>query len=106
VGVNAAVVLTTLGTRHDAVALARRLVEAGLAACVQLLPVDSVYRWKGALAEEAEILLLVKIAAERYAEVEAEIRAGHPYETPEVVMLPVTAGLPAYLGWISEVAGG
>jgi periplasmic divalent cation tolerance protein len=68
---------------------------------VQMLPIDSVYRWKGAVVEEGEILLLVKIAAERYAEVQAEILAGHPYETPEVVLLPVAAGLPAYLEWLA-----
>jgi periplasmic divalent cation tolerance protein len=105
-GVKGAVVLTTVGTREAAGVLARRLVEGGLAACVQMLPMDSVYAWKGSLVEEPEILLLVKIVASRYAEVEAEIAAGHPYDTPEIVMLPLSAGLPTYLDWVAEQAGG
>jgi periplasmic divalent cation tolerance protein len=100
VGVSAGVVLTTVGNREDAARLARRLVEEDLAACVQMLPIDSVYRWQGEVVEDAEILLLVKIAAGTYAEVEAAIAAGHPYKTPEILMLPVAAGLPAYLAWL------
>lgn len=105
-GVTAAVVLTTVGTKAQGAALARRLVERGVAACVQMLPIESVYRWKGAVAEESETLLLVKLAAERYPEVEAEILSAHPYETPEILMLPVTAGLPAYLAWLGEAPDG
>jgi periplasmic divalent cation tolerance protein len=99
----AAVVLTTVGSQEAASSLARRLVEAGLAACVQLIPIESVYRWEGEVVEEGEVLLLVKIRRARYDDVEQAILDGHPYETPEVVMLPVEAGLPAYLSWLAEV---
>ena len=101
--VRAAVVLTTVGTRDDARRLARSLVEARLAACVQVVPIESTYRWQGDVVEEGEVLLLVKTREDRYEALERAILAQHPYETPEVVMLPVRAGLPAYLSWLDGV---
>ena len=103
---DAAVVLTTVASRDDARTIARRLVESGLAACVQALPIESTYRWKGEVVEEFELLLLVKTRRELYEQVEQAVTAAHPYETPEVVMLPVVAGLPAYLAWLVESTAG
>jgi periplasmic divalent cation tolerance protein len=98
----ACVVLTTVGSRADADALAEAVVEGRLAACVQMVPIDSVYRWDGEVVRDTEVLLLVKTTADRYPELEAAIEEIHPYQTPEVVALPVLDGLPAYLTWIRD----
>lgn len=90
-----------------AAALARALVEARLAACVNRVPaVASTYRWQGQLVEETEALLLIKTTAARYPELAAKILELHPYSIPELIALPVDQGLPEYLGWvISETSG-
>jgi periplasmic divalent cation tolerance protein len=99
---NALLVLTNLPDATTARQLATHLVEQRLAACVNILaPCRSVYRWQGALEEADEIPLLIKTSAARYADLEAAIRAAHPYELPEIVAVPVTHGLPAYLGWVA-----
>jgi periplasmic divalent cation tolerance protein len=99
---DAIVVLTTTETPEDAERLARLLVEGGLAACVQVLPpMVSIYRWQGSVERAAENLLLVKTRRELYGAVEAEIKAHHPYQTPEIMALPVESGLADYLGWLA-----
>ena len=95
-----AVISTTLATAADAKTLARALVEARLAACVQIMPVASVFRWEGAVEEAFEQLLLCKIAAADFPKVEAAIRARHAYEVPEIVMAPIMAGHAPYLAWL------
>jgi periplasmic divalent cation tolerance protein len=103
IGQAALLVITNLGDIDSARRLARALVEQRLAACVNLLPgVQSVYRWQGNIEEEGEVTLLIKTTEARYAELEAAIRALHPYELPELIALPVAAGLPAYLHWIRQ----
>ncbi len=97
-----AVVLATAGSRRDAEAIADRLVEDRLAACVQLVAIDSVFRWKGEVERADEILLIIKTRRELYQQLEAAILTIHPYETPEIVLLEVAAGLPDYLAWIDE----
>lgn len=97
-----AVVSTTVASEADARAIARTLVEARLAACVQILPATSVYRWEGAVEEAAEHLLLCKIAAASFTTVEAAIRARHGYEVPEIVMTEITEGSEPYLAWLKE----
>ena len=84
--------------------LAGALVERRLAACVQVMPIRSMYRWKGEVARDDEFLLLIKTTSSRYQEVESFIRENHPYEVPEVIRLDVTAGLDAYLSWMRETA--
>jgi periplasmic divalent cation tolerance protein len=94
------VVLTNLPSRDAGLALARALVERRLAACVNVLAeAASVYRWQGAIETAAEVPLLIKVSASRYAELERAIREMHPYALPEIVALPVSAGLPEYLRW-------
>lgn len=94
-------VLTNLPDAASARALAAALVAARLAACVNILaPCRSVYRWQGGIEEADEVPLLIKTTAARYAELEAAIRARHPYELPEIVAVPVAHGLPAYLAWV------
>lgn len=98
----AIVVLTNLPDEDSARAMARDLVAQRLAACVNLLPaVQSIYRWQGQLEEARETGLLIKTAASRYPELEAAIRARHPYEVPEIIALPVTQGWDPYLDWIA-----
>ena len=81
--------------------IARVLVEERLAACVNVLPgVHSIYRWKGAVEEADEVMLVAKTRAERASALAARVRALHPYELPEVVALPVTDGSRAYLRWV------
>jgi periplasmic divalent cation tolerance protein len=99
----ALLVLTNLADMASARLLARALVERRLAACVNMLPaVQSVYRWNDVVEEAVEVTLLIKTTTARYDELEQAIRALHPYELPEVIAVPVSAGLPAYLGWIAQ----
>ena len=94
-------VLTTVAEPDVARRLADGLLEKRLAACVQTLPIHSAYRWKGAIQREPEILMLIKTTAALYPEVEAFLRAHHPYETPEIVWLPIAAGSADYLAWLA-----
>ncbi len=99
----AIVVFITAPTRDEARALADRLVETQLAACVQILPeMESVYHWQGKVERQPEHLLLAKTTADRFAELEREVRAMHSYETPEIVSFPITRGSADYLRWLEE----
>jgi periplasmic divalent cation tolerance protein len=94
-------VLTNLPDETQAQQLARSLVEQRVAACVNVLaPCHSVYRWQGAVETATEVPLLIKTSAARYAALEAAIRAGHPYELPEIIAVPMSRGLPEYLQWV------
>jgi periplasmic divalent cation tolerance protein len=96
-------VLTNLPDAYSAHALAGALVEARLAACVNILaPCRSVYRWRGKTENAEEVPVLIKTTAARYAALEAAIRARHPYELPEIIAVPIDRGLPAYLDWVSS----
>ena len=95
-------VLTQMPDRASAQALARRLVEGRLAACVSVgAPVESLYHWRGQIETAQEVPVAVKTRPERYPEVEAAIRAQHPYELPEIVAVPVVSGLAPYLAWVA-----
>ena len=95
-------VITNLPDRPAAERLAEALVARRLAACVNILaPCRSVYRWKGQMQHDEEHPVLVKTTAERYAQLEAEIRSLHPYELPEIVAVPIERGLPGYLDWVA-----
>jgi periplasmic divalent cation tolerance protein len=96
------IVITTLPDSDSAVKLAEALVEKRHAACVHLLPAGvSVYRWEGRIEHADEVTLLIKTTQAAYAELEAAIQTSHPYDIPEIVAVPVSAGLPAYLDWIT-----
>ena len=99
---SAMLVITNLPDRAAAEKLADALIAQRLAACVNILaPCRSVYRWQGALQHDEEHPMLIKTSAERYAALEAAIRAGHPYELPEIVAVPIERGLAAYLDWLA-----
>jgi periplasmic divalent cation tolerance protein len=94
-------VLTNLPDSASAFNLAREIVHLRLAACVNVLaPVTSFYRWEGRDEQATEYPLLIKSTAERYAELEAAIRARHPYALPEIVAWPIANGLADYLRWV------
>jgi periplasmic divalent cation tolerance protein len=95
-------VLTNLPDRESADRLARGVVEARVAACVNVLPpARSVYRWKGAVETAEEHPVLIKTASDRYPDLEKAIRSLHPYELPEIVAVNIESGLPAYLAWVA-----
>jgi periplasmic divalent cation tolerance protein len=99
--VSALLVFTNLPDRASAEKFAAALVEQRVAACVNVLaPCRSVYRWQGAVRQVEEHPVLIKTTRERYAALEAAIRAAHPYELPEIVAVPIERGLPAYLEWV------
>ncbi|PZO91656.1 MAG: divalent-cation tolerance protein CutA [Sphingomonas sanxanigenens] len=100
------IILSTAPTRAEAESIARALVEEGLAACVQMRAIESVYRWEGGVEQAAEVALQVKTRAPLAATASARIVALHSYDVPEIVVLPVVGGSPAYLGWIDEAVGG
>ena len=101
------VVLSTVARAEDAERIGRALVEAGLAACVNVLPaVTSIYRWKGTLEKEEERLLLIKTRADRFDALKQALVSLHPYEVPEVLALPVADGHQPYLDWLDESVGG
>lgn len=84
-------------------ALARALVQEGLAACVNRVPgVQSTYIWDGKLCEDEEELLVIKLRAEQLSTLTARLRELHPYDVPEIVALPVAGGNPDYLNWVLE----
>jgi periplasmic divalent cation tolerance protein len=100
-------VFTNLPDAKSARNLADRLVEQRLAACVKILaPCRSVYRWQGRIEHAEEVPLLIKTTSACYNALETAIRAGHPYELPEIVAVPVTCGLPGYLGWVASETEG
>jgi periplasmic divalent cation tolerance protein len=101
-----ALVMTTCGDKANAELIATRLVEERLAACVQMFPIASVYRWEGAVQQANEWMLLCKTKQTDYASVEAAIRAVHPYSNPEIIEIAIESGAPAYLDWILSVTGG
>ncbi|MCK6387836.1 MAG: divalent-cation tolerance protein CutA [Zoogloea sp.] len=95
-------VLTNLPDAASAERIARLLVEQRLAACVNILaPCTSVYRWNDALETAAEVPLLIKTTRARYPALQAALAEAHPYELPEIVAVPLEAGLPAYLAWVA-----
>jgi len=99
----ALVVLTNCPDADIADRIARTLVEQGLAACVnRLAPVESIYRWQGAVERATEVSLLIKTTRERYGEVEQAIRQLHPYQVPEIIVISIVDGHAAYLRWIQD----
>ena len=102
---NFVMVLTTTASEEQAAALARSVIDAGLAACVHLQPIRSVYRWKGEVFDEPEWRLAVKTTAEHYEALERHIKDRHSYETPEILRIDIQGGSAEYLRWIEETVG-
>ena len=101
------VVLTTLPADADAEAFGEALVEERLAACVSVgAPMTSVYTWKGAVEEARERQLLIKTVRDKVAAPQARLATLHPYDVPELLVLPVAEGGEAYLAWVRESTAG
>ncbi|MCP1728612.1 periplasmic divalent cation tolerance protein [Natronospira proteinivora] len=97
------VLLCTCPDDKTAREIAGQLVAEKLAACVNILPgLTSVYEWQGQVESDPEVLLIIKTAGDRRQAVIERVPALHPYEVPEVIALPIEAGLPAYLDWIID----
>ncbi|MGH9716500.1 MAG: divalent-cation tolerance protein CutA [Candidatus Acidiferrales bacterium] len=98
------IVLVTCGSPKEARRIARSVVEARLAACVNVLraPVESIYRWNGKVEIAREFLLVIKATRKRFAALDAEVRRLHSYDVPEILALPIERGSKAYLAWIDE----
>jgi periplasmic divalent cation tolerance protein len=95
-------VLTNLPDRETAAGIARKLVDSRLAACVNVLPAGtSVYRWRGEIETAQEVAVMIKTRAALYPQLEAALRACHPYELPEIIAVPLVRGLPPYLEWVA-----
>jgi periplasmic divalent cation tolerance protein len=104
---DAVVVLVTWPADRDPVELAHALVTERLAACVNVLgPVRSIYQWKGDLEDGTELQLIVKSRASALPRLFERVRALHPYEVPEFLVLPVASGSTVYLEWINRQVGG
>ena len=95
------VIMVTVANQREGRRIGKKVVEAKLAACVNIIPaVESIYRWKGKVVKSQEVLLLFKSTRTRYAALEKAIRAIHTYDTPEIIALPVKEGIPQYIGWV------
>jgi periplasmic divalent cation tolerance protein len=100
------VILSTCADEQEAERIARALVEARLAACVNVVPrVRSFYRWKGAVEDSAECLLIVKSSRALFAALRTALEKAHSYEVPELVALPIVDGAANYLNWLQENLG-
>jgi len=96
-------ITTTTETKKQAQTIAQYLVEAKLAACVQIIgPITSIYRWKQKLENTEEWLCLIKTRNDLFNKVEAAIKSMHPYETPEIIAVPIVKGSKEYLNWLDD----
>lgn len=95
-------VYVTAPDAQTAKRLARELIEQRLVACANLWPISSVYRWEGAIQEDAEVAMLLKTRAALVPDLERALRASHPYQVPCIVAWPIVGGSPSYLSWVAE----
>lgn len=98
----ATLIMTTVDSEQLAGTLAADLIERRLAACVQQISIASRYRWGGQVQCDDEVLLLVKTSAAAADAAMRAIRENHSYDVPEIIALPITDGLPAYLDWLAN----
>ncbi|MFH0931321.1 MAG: divalent-cation tolerance protein CutA [Candidatus Zixiibacteriota bacterium] len=97
------VILVTASSEEEAKKIAQSLVEKRLAACVNIIKdVQSVFRWKGKISDEKELLLIIKTRKKLYKNVEEVIKTLHAYEVPEIIALPIISGSKDYLYWIDS----
>ena len=97
-------VITTAGSKREAVALATEVLQQQLAACVQIFPVESHYVWQGSIQHDLEFALHIKTRAENFEKLSSTIAQLHSYEVPEIICLDIKAGYKPYLDWIDQVA--
>ncbi len=103
---NVVVVLTTAPSAEVAERIGETLVDEGLAACANILPgVRSIFRWKGAVSRESEVLVILKTTTECFSALSGRVAELHPYEVPEVIALDVRGGHEPYLDWVRSEVG-
>lgn len=98
----AILVTSTAPSQEVASKIANQLVSKQLAACVNIVPVQSVYKWKGTVETESELKLFIKSTARQYEAISAEIKENHPYEVPEILRMDIVDGDLAYLDWLKS----
>jgi periplasmic divalent cation tolerance protein len=94
--------MVTAASRPEAETIAKALLEAKLAACITLLPVQSIYTWQGKVEQNEEWQLLIKTNLAQFSALEAKVREIHSYQVPEIIALPIVAGSEPYLQWLAE----
>jgi len=100
------VVFCTTPDQKTAERIAQTLVEQKLAACCNLIPnLTSIYQWQGKIQKDSEVLMIIKTHRKLFSELEAKIKALHPYQVPEIISLPIEQGNADYVKWIHEVLG-
>jgi periplasmic divalent cation tolerance protein len=98
-------VLTTVDSRETGEKLAFFILEKKLAACIQISEIKSYYPWEGEIQQEVEHLIRIKTRKSLYKSLEDCISENHPYETPQIIEVPITNGLDSFLGWIDQNTG-
>ncbi len=97
------IVMMTAPSGEDGAEIGKKLIEERLVACCNIVPaVRSLYRWKGEICDESEVLCIFKTRAENFELIKARVAALHTYEVPELIALDITDGLPSYLAWVIE----
>src|ERR1700731_4935134 len=95
--------LSTFPDRETAQRISNQLVAEKFAACANILPaIESIYRWKDKIETGNETLVFFKLGEDRQSAFQEKLRSLHPYEVPEIIIVPVTTGLPEYLRWVAE----
>jgi len=102
---NHSLVYVTTPKRKESKKIARVLVDEKLAACANIFPIESIYRWKGEIAEEEEDAMIIKTRVELVDKVIEKIRGLHSYEVPEIISLRIEKGHARFLNWIEESTG-
>jgi periplasmic divalent cation tolerance protein len=103
---SACLVMTTAPDQQQAETIVKAVISERLAACAQTQPINSFYWWDGKIINDGEILIYFKTTKERYSVLEQAILAIHPYDTPEIILLPIEAGSSGYLSWIAKETAG
>ena len=97
------IILVTTSSEEEGRKIAQALIEKRFAACVNLIKdIESIYRWKGKISDEKEILMMIKTRKKLYKSVEDEVKKLHSYEVPEIIALPISSGSKDYLYWMDS----
>ncbi|HXY60809.1 MAG TPA: divalent-cation tolerance protein CutA [Chthoniobacterales bacterium] len=95
--------ISTFPDRETARRISTQLVTEKFAACANILPtIESIYRWKEKIETGEETIAFFKLTADRQSAFQEKLRSLHPYEVPEIIFVPISSGLPAYLRWVAE----
>lgn len=96
------IVLVTASSKDEADSIAQAIIEEYLGACVNIMPINSLYRWQGKICQEEEWQLMIKTDLRLFERLKSKIKELHSYDVPEIIALPMTKGSQAYLHWMQE----